>query len=323
MRKTSISIALCTYNGERYLGDLLDSLCAQETRPVELIVCDDSSTDSTLQLIYSFKHTAPFDVRVLVNRKHQGVIRNFERALSACRGEYIALCDQDDVWKPDKLKKLLTLVEQMETESGHGPYFVHSDVDLVDSKLDKTGISFLEHQGLKPPEKYQYKTLIAQNYIPGCSTLFSRDLLDYALPIPETAVMHDWWLALIASMAGEIRYEPSRTVLYRQHDANVLGSEARFSMATLRKIIAIRPALEIIKNNFTASAAQAIAATERLASKNVQIPDTVSSYVDSLQTSRLKSLTSVLSGKAGRANFLRNISLLAAILLYDKNSIRR
>ena len=322
MSNSKVSVALCTFNGERYLDDLLDSLCKQRLLPQELVVSDDCSSDSTLSILQDFQPRAPFIVRILANKQRQGVIHNFETALSACSGEYIALCDQDDVWKPDKLEKLVTLVRQMEMEAGHGPYFAHTGVDLVDSHLNKMGVSFLEHQGLKPVDKHQYRTLVVQNYIPGCSTLFTRDLLELALPIPEAAVMHDWWLALIASIAGEIRYDPSGTVLYRQHEENLLGSESRFSMKTLRKIAAIKPALAIIEKNFTASAKQAIAATARLSANNVTIPDAVSSYLDSLKSSKSRSLVSVISGKVGRANFLRNATLLAAILLYDKKSLQ-
>ena len=317
-----LSIALCTFNGEQYLTELLDSICKQRLLPHELVVSDDRSSDSTLSILQDFQSRAPFIARILVNKKRQGVIHNFETALSACSGEYIALCDQDDVWKSDKLEKLVTIIRQMEMEKGHGPYFAHTDVDLVDSHLNNMGVSFLEHQGLMPENKYQYRTLVVQNYIPGCSTLFTRDLLELALPIPEAAVMHDWWLALIASIAGEIRYDPSGTVLYRQHEENLLGSESRFSMKTLRKIAAIKPALAIIEKNFTASAKQAIAATARLSANNVTIPDAVSSYLDSLKSSKSRSLVSVISGKVGRANFLRNATLLAAILLYDKKSLQ-
>ena len=283
---------------------------------------DDCSSDSTVSILQDFQSRAPFIVKILFNKKRQGVVRNFEIALSACSEEYIAPCDQDDVWTPDKLEKLVTLVKQMEVDSDHGPYFAHTGVDLVDSHLNKLGVSFLEHQGLMPADRHQYKTLVVQNYIPGCSTLFTRDLLKIALPIPEAAVMHDWWLALIASIAGEIRYDPSVTVLYRQHENNLLGSESRFSMKTLRKIAAIKPALAIIEINFTVSAKQAIAAAARLSSKNVTIPDTVSSYIDSLKSSKLKNLVNVITGKVGRANFLRNVTLLIAILLYDLKSLQ-
>lgn len=321
MEKT-LSIALCTHNGAKYLAELLDSLSNQGQLPNELVVSDDASSDATLSILEDYRSRAPFSVRLLANRQRQGVIKNFETALSACTGDYIAPCDQDDVWNPDKLEKLVALVRHMETEPGHGPYFAHTDVELVDSNLNRMGVSYLEHQGLKPADFQQYRTLAVQNYIPGCSTLFTRDLLTYALPIPEAAVMHDWWLALLASMAGEIRYDPSRTVLYRQHGENVLGSEARFSMRTLRKIAAVKPALDIIEENFTASARQAIAATSRLTAHNVDIPVVVSSYIDSLRSSKLRNLASVISGKIGRANLLRNATLLAALLLYDRKSLQ-
>ena len=312
---------MCTFNGERYLDELLDSLLNQRLAPNEVVVSDDSSSDSTLSILEDFRSRAPFSVRILANQQRRGVIRNFETALSACNGDYIALCDQDDVWNPDKLEILVALVRRMETEAGHGPYFVHTDVDLVDSRLNKMGVSFLEHQGLKPAGIQQYRTLVVQNYIPGCSCLFTRDLLEYALPIPAAAVMHDWWLALLASIAGEIRYDPSRTVLYRQHGENVLGSESRFSMRTLRKIVAVKPALDIIEGNFTASARQAIAATTRLTASNVAIPDAVSSYIESLRSSKVRNLANVISGKIGRANLLRNATLLTALLLYDRKSL--
>ena len=320
--KKKLSIALCTFNGELYLPELLDSLCNQRLLPFELIVSDDGSTDTTLSIIQDFQSKAPFIVNLLINKNRQGVIRNFETALGACSGEHIALCDQDDVWLPDKLEKLVNLVEQMEVEPGHGPYFVHTDVDLVDSQLNHMGVSFLEHQSLGVLDSEKYRTLIAQNYIPGCCTLFSSDLLDLALPIPEAAVMHDWWLALIASIAGEIRYDPSRTVLYRQHEKNHLGSDARYSMKTLRKIVAVKPALKTIEKNFTASARQAIAATDRLTRKNIAIPDAVSIYTNSLKSSKFRSLASIITGKVGRANFMRNVTLLLAILLYDKKSLQ-
>jgi len=321
MQEASISIALCTFNGGRYLDNLLDSLLMQTTLPRELVICDDCSTDSTIEILNKFKSRAPFNVKIILNKERLGVIHNFEKALSLCKGDYIAPCDQDDVWSPEKLDTLITLLKQMEMKPGHGPYFAHTDIDLVDSQLKKMGISFLEHQGLKPLDQRQYRTLLVQNYIPGCSALFTRDLLEHALPIPEAAVMHDWWLALIASIAGKIHYDPSRTVLYRQHADNHLGSVSRFSMETLRKIIAIKPALRVIEKNFTASARQALAASARLSSNNVTIPDDVTGYTDSLAHSKLRSLGSVITGKVGRANFLRNMTLLAALLLYDKKSL--
>lgn len=321
MNNSRVSVALCTYNGEKYLEEQLNSLCNQQYMPAEVVIADDHSTDATRSILRKFQSEAPFNVRVILNEQHRGVIRNFESALSACTGDYIALCDQDDVWKPEKLAKLLNLVRLVEMESDHGPYFVHTDLELVDSHLENVGASFLKHQGLRPVTRDHYRTLLVQNYIPGCSALFSRDLLDYALPIPEAAVMHDWWLALIASIAGVVRYDNSRTVLYRQHATNHIGSSSRFSLRTLYMIAAVRPALNMIEKNFTASARQAIAAADRLSSKKIVIPDSVSTYIDALKSSKLRSLGNVLSGKVGRANFMRNVTLLIALILYNKATL--
>ena len=108
MEEMRISIALCTYNGDPYLSELLESLAGQDFRPCELVVCDDGSTDSTLSILNEFEHVAPFPIRIFNNTENLGVIKNFEKALSLCTGDYIAPCDQDDIWQPEKLERLVT-----------------------------------------------------------------------------------------------------------------------------------------------------------------------------------------------------------------------
>jgi len=318
----SVSVALCTYNGERYLSALLDSLACQQLKPAELIACDDGSTDSTISILNEFKSRAPFNVRIILNEKRMGVIRNFEKALTACSCEYIALCDQDDIWKPEKLLLLTETISRMQDNHKDGPFFVHSDIDLVDDNSLKMGTGFLEHQGLKPPLIKHYRTLIVQNYIPGCSALFSADLLTYALPFPAEVVMHDWWLALIASIAGKIDFEPSKVLLYRQHTGNQLGSEPRFSWKTGSQVIRIYPAIKVMQQNFICAAKQAIAARNMLSGKNVCIPAEVSNYVESLTSSKMKILISLFSGHIGRANFIRNLTLILAVLGFNTKSLR-
>lgn len=318
MTDRRVSIALCTWNGERFLAAQLDSLCQQTLVPYELIACDDGSSDSTLLILQDYATTAPFSITILRNTQHLGVIGNFARALGACSGEYIALCDQDDVWTPDKLERLTGRAIQLERSGCAAPYLVHSDLELADAELRGLGISYLEHQGLKLPESGQYRTLLVQNYIPGCSMLFSRDLLDLALPVPGEAVMHDWWLALLASAAGSLDFEPSRTVLYRQHSGNQLGSAPRLSRKTAGQVLAIKPALDVIRNNFRNTARQAIAAERRLRSCNIEIPEEFSAYVQALGASRLKTLKALLAGRIGRANRLRNLTLFLAVMLPDR-----
>ena len=156
-------------------------------------------------------------------------------------------------------------------------------------------------------------------YIPGCSMLFSADLLDHALPFPDAAVMHDWWLALIASLAGTICFEPSGAVLYRQHNENAVGSQARFSPRTFLSMIMLLPALSTIRNNYKAAAAQATSAYARLSSHKIDIPADAARYIESLSMSRLKTLASLITGKIGRANALRNFTLLVAVMISSRN----
>ena len=104
-RPLTISIALCTYHGERFLQEQLDSFLQQTRLPDELVVCDDGSTDLTVPILEAFGVQAPFPVRLSINSQNLGFTKNFEKAISLCRGEIIAMSDQDDVWLPEKLEK--------------------------------------------------------------------------------------------------------------------------------------------------------------------------------------------------------------------------
>ena len=318
MKAMSVSIALCTYNGAPYLSELLQSLAEQDPGPCELVVCDDGSTDATVSILNEFKELAPFPVNVYTNPNNLGVVKNFEKALSLCSGDYIALCDQDDVWAPEKLKRLTGCLHACGGSDMKGPVLVHSGLELVDNSLQGTGRSYMEDQGLELPRKEQYRTLLVQNYIPGCSMLFSADLLTQALPFPDTAVMHDWWLALLASLAGTICYDEHRTVLYRQHKGNVVGSGSRFSLNTVLSMIALWPALKTLSRNYKATSAQAVAAYKRLSGNRIEIPADAAAYIESLSTSRLETLALLARGKISRANTLRNLTLLLAIVISSR-----
>src|SRR5215470_8302349 len=104
MRGPAISVAMCTYNGARFLAEQLGSLAAQSRLPDELVVCDDGSTDESAEIVKDFARHAPFPVRLEVNEENLGATKNFEKAIGLCRGEVIALSDQDDVWYPKKLE---------------------------------------------------------------------------------------------------------------------------------------------------------------------------------------------------------------------------
>lgn len=204
----SISVAMATYNGRRYLPEQLASLVAQERRPDELVVCDDGSTDGTVELLGEFARTAPFRVRIHRNERNLGVLRNFEKALSLCEGDLVFMSDQDDVWLPDKISEVVQVFE-----STPGALAVINDKLIVDENLVPTGATMLGNiRGFGSPDG---------NFVAGCCSAFRSDWLRIALPIPEGAIAHDTWLVGLAHRLGVASISEKPLQYYRRHGANV------------------------------------------------------------------------------------------------------
>jgi glycosyltransferase involved in cell wall biosynthesis len=222
-----VAIVLATYNGGRYLDEQIRSLQAQDVADWRLLVRDDGSTDDTP---YRLRRFASEDSRISVlgTDRRLGVVRNFGELLRQAHldgAEYVFLCDQDDVWRPDKLRRSLSLMSRLEAEHGHGvPLLVHSDLEVVDLELRQVHPSFLEFQGIRHEERDPLQVLLAQNFVTGCASLLNRALLEFALPIPDACIMHDWWLAQCAAARGALGFLPEPTIRYRQHAANQIGA---------------------------------------------------------------------------------------------------
>lgn len=220
-----ISVALCTYNGARYLPEQLDSIASQTRLPNELVVCDDRSTDDTVEIVRSFAEEASFPVRLHVNKGGLGTTQNFGRAIGWCEGDYVTLSDQDDIWLPDKLEITLDAMLKAEREYGATlPILVHTDLQVVDEERRPLAPSFYEHQGFRRSHANPLAELLVENYVTGCTVMVNRTLREVGLPVPPQALMHDWWLALVAVAAGRIVSLPQTTVLYRQHGRNAIGA---------------------------------------------------------------------------------------------------
>jgi len=203
----SISVALATYNGRAYLGEQLASLVAQNRRPDELVVCDDGSTDGTVDLLEEFARTAPFRVRIHRNERNLGMIRNFEQALSLCEGDIIFLSDQDDVWLPEKISDVLKVFEETP-----GALAVINDKLIADENLVPTGATMLGNiRGFGSPDN---------NFVAGCCSAFRREWLGIALPIPDGAIAHDTWLVGLAHRLGVVSISERPLQYYRRHSAN-------------------------------------------------------------------------------------------------------
>lgn len=221
-----LSVAMCTFNGARYLRPQLESIAMQTVLPDELVICDDRSEDKTPAIVQEFSRIAQFEVRFLRNNERLGVVRNFEHALSLCRGRYVALADQDDIWMQEKLERMVTAVRDAETQPRPGAcVLVHTDLSLINAEGKLLESSFFRRRRFRQRHKVPLDELLLQNYVTGCATLVNRPVLDLALPFPEGVSIHDWWLALIAAAAGRVVTLNWPGTLYRTHGENLIGAK--------------------------------------------------------------------------------------------------
>jgi glycosyltransferase involved in cell wall biosynthesis len=215
--KVSVSVAMTTYNGIKYIEEQLDSILKQTLRPAEIIVCDDGSNDGTIETLQ--RYAAAGAIQLHVNKVQLGVIENFKKAVSLCAaGNFIALADQDDVWEVDKLRIQAEMLTNLNTEAR--PAIVYSDLKLVDDQLQLISPSFMLNLDIRP-ERETIKSLLFGNFITGCTIMLNPAMRAHFLRIPAQAHMHDAWLAMVAFTLGQSAYIPLQLIKYRQHGRNV------------------------------------------------------------------------------------------------------
>jgi hypothetical protein len=225
VRVAPIEVVLPTYNGVLYLEAQIASIYNQTLRPERVLLRDDGSSDGTQALISQLRQRYGAWLQVLPADGNLGCMANVNRLLQATTAPFVALADQDDFWLPQKLEVSLKRLQQLETQYGpETPLLVHSDLELVDQDGTPLGFHYLKRQRLDPLRTAPVD-LALTNVVTGCTALLNRSLLEKALPIPPQAVMHDWWMALVTSVFGQIELLPQTTVLYRQHGGNVLGAQ--------------------------------------------------------------------------------------------------
>ncbi|MFA9439007.1 glycosyltransferase family 2 protein [Uliginosibacterium sp. sgz301328] len=240
-----IDILLATYNGGRYLSGQLASLEAQTHRDWHLFARDDGSSDDTSAILQAFAHRFPLRVTILPTEARLGARGSFAALMAQAQADYIAFCDQDDIWLPHKLEHLFSAMRNLEGEAGAVPALVHCDLELVDDALSPIAPSFWRYQGIDPARN-DLARLLMENTVTGCATLINRALLELALPMPDAAQMHDHWLALIAAATGRIAYVDAALVRYRQHGKNVVGASRPGGMgAALKADSSVRRGLDL------------------------------------------------------------------------------
>ncbi len=237
--KPLISVALATYNGARFLREQLDSIYAQTYQNIEVVVCDDCSTDGTVEILEEYRKR--LGLQYLVNDRNLGFVGNFGKVMSICRGEFIALADQDDIWLPGKLEALLDGLGEAT--------LVYSDAFLIDDNGHELPGSLIRTSGVKPMDGRHFEYFVCNTCITGCTVMFRRDLLAAALPIPSCETYHDWWLAVLASRRNGVKYLDEMLVKYRQHESNDTGASVKHAL--LKRLAAhMRGESDAAKKNY-------------------------------------------------------------------------
>lgn len=243
MPKLTFSIALCTYQGARYIQEQLDSIATQTRPPDEIVLCDDGSTDNTLDIVNEFADSAPFSVRIHRNDVTLGVAKNFERAIRRCEGNVIVLCDQDDVWLPHKLSVLEAAFENSPKVN-----LFFSNASLVDDRLIPLGNTLWNGIRFSHREQHMirsgdaFRVLLRHNVVTGATTAFRSKSRDVVLPIPHWDI-HDSWIALLIAATGEVGIIDDCLIQYRQHSENQIGAKKRGLLNRWQ-----RPRASVLKN---------------------------------------------------------------------------
>ena len=220
-----ISVVVCTYNGEKFLAAQLQSILDQTHPPDDIIVSDDGSSDSTLDIVGEFcsrdSGAKKPQWTVQSRKKPLGVAGNFASALTKARGEFVALADQDDVWEPTRL-------EQGLAQFRNDALLVHCDATLIDEAGQPTS-SLMSALRLTSGERRSLlagnalDALLRRNLVTGATSMIRASLLQQALPIPEGWV-HDEWLGLVAAVQGGVVFWEESQIRYRQHGSNEIGA---------------------------------------------------------------------------------------------------
>ena len=236
--RLTISIAMTTYNGESFVRAQLDSIACQTRLPDELVIFDDTSTDTTVSIVMDFARHALFPVRLQANPERLGSILNYEAAIQACSGEIIFLCDQDDTWHPDKLARIEEqFICKPETNA------VFTDADVVDQANNSLGFRLWEGIRFSSREQAQLAcdatpVLLKHPVVTGATMAFRSTYRNLVLPIPNVWA-HDAWISILIGTVSHLTALSIPLVAYRQHSNNQTGVRQRANKHRKKSLIAV------------------------------------------------------------------------------------
>ncbi len=230
-----VQILLATYNGEAYIKEMVESLLGQSYENIEIILSDDNSSDGTVALLEEYAEKHPDKIKHHISGKRFGNAQAHFLHLLSTFGDapYVMFCDQDDVWKKDKIEK--TMAKMKETERDGLPCLVHTDLNVVDGELNPINQSFCKYSGIDG-YRLSLNHILVHNVVTGCTVLINHALASLVKDREfnsDYVVMHDWWMAILASVFGTSAFLDEATILYRQHGNNTVGAKDVRSAAFL------------------------------------------------------------------------------------------
>jgi glycosyltransferase involved in cell wall biosynthesis len=221
----TVAILMATYNNAAFLAAQVESIRAQTFGDWQLFIQDDRSTDDTRAVAERCRQLDPQRILLLANADNLGAKGNFSRLLAKVSAPYLMFCDGDDVWEPWKVERSLALFRRYEARFGPSlPLLLHTDLAVVDRELAPLSPSLWRMQGMDPRSSLAFHRNLVANCAAGCTILINRPLQRLALPVPAAAIMHDWWLMLVASAFGQVIYLEQASIRYRQHGSNAVGA---------------------------------------------------------------------------------------------------
>lgn len=220
---------MCTYNGAEFLPAQWESILAQSRSPDEIVVCDDGSSDGTRSSLEKFAAQSSIPVTLRFNEKNLGSVKNFEQAIRLCTGDVIALSDQDDVWRNDKLQ---TIEAAFDKSPNAG--LVFSDAEIVAENLAPLGRRMWTEVGFEPYKQKliargrALEVLITGWTVTGATMAFRSQFVNLSLPIPDgIAMIHDGWIALTIAAVADVVAIDEPLIQYRQHERQQIGAPGR------------------------------------------------------------------------------------------------
>lgn len=239
-----ISIAMCTYNGELFIKEQIDSILNQTYCDFELVITDDGSSDKTINIVKEYQ-LLDNRIKFFQNKTNLGFVKNFEKAISLCTGEYIALADQDDIWKINKLEIFLDEIKDN--------VLIYSDAILVDKYSNSIGSELIRSNKKKLVSGSCNKSFLLSNCVSGNTLMFKKELVKYILPIPKGISFHDIWIAFVSSTYGTITYTEESMTYYRRYSEQITKTREKsynsfFDRLKQKEKIRIHDATAIVKD---------------------------------------------------------------------------